>query len=477
LERYPGHHVTDYRGQRFVDIEPTRVLATPTPGVGPLLQEAWDRYRLPLAITEAHIDAHREDQMRWLVEIWQAARMAKQQGIDVRAVTVWALLGSYDWNCLVTQCRGYYEPGPFDVRSSPPRPTAVAGLMHDLAAGRPLTHPALKGQGWWRRPGRLTSPSVATPTAVGSLYREHNDVCDESTQPILITGASGTLGRAFAKICEERNLTYKLLSRQEMDIAVQPSVESAVSRYQPWAVINASGYVNVDNAEREFDRCFRENALGPAILATVCAARGIQLLTFSSDLVFDGGRQSPYLESDSVRPLNNYGRSKAEAERRVLDTCPEALMVRTSAFFGPWDSYNFVTLALSALTKGQRFAVSTDITVSPTYVPDLVHVSLDLLIDRAAGIWHLVNAHALTWLELAVMAAEKAGVDNSGLDARDSQELGYAAVRPAYSALSSERGIILPTLDDALDRYLATRRYEMAVEAPQKLTGTRKIRD
>ena len=354
-----------------------------------MLQEAWDRYRLPLAITEAHIDAHREDQMRWLVEIWQAARMAKQQGIDVRAVTVWALLGSYDWNCLVTQCRGYYEPGPFDVRSSPPRPTAVAGLMQDLAAGRPLTHPALKGQGWWRRPGRLTCPPVATPTAVGSLCREHNDVCDESTQPILITGASGTLGRAFAKICEERNLTYKLLSRQEMDIAVQPSVESAVSRYQPWAVINASGYVNVDNAEREFDRCFRENALGPAILAAVCAARGIQLLTFSSDLVFDGGRQSPYLESDPVRPLNNYGRSKAEAERRVLDTCPEALMVRTSAFFGPWDNYNFVTLALSALTKGQRFAVSTDITVSPTYVPDLVHASLDLLIDRAAGIWHI----------------------------------------------------------------------------------------
>ena len=100
-----------------------------------------------------------------------------------------------------------------------------------------------------------------------------------------------------------------------------------------------------------------ENALGPAILATVCAARGIQLLTFSSDLVFDGARQSPYLESDPIRPLNNYGRSKAEAERRVLDTCPEALMVRTSAFFGPWDNYNFVTLALSALTKGQRFAV------------------------------------------------------------------------------------------------------------------------
>jgi dTDP-4-dehydrorhamnose reductase len=478
VERYPGHHITDYQGYRFVDIEPARVLATPTPGVGPLLEEAWERYRLPLAITEAHIDARREDQMRWLVEIWQAARKAKQQGADVRAVTVWALLGSYDWNCLVTQCRGYYEPGPFDVSSGTPRPTAVAALMRDLAAGRPLSHPVLKGQGWWRRQGRFTCPPVATPGVIASLSPERHQAPRESdAHPILISGANGTLGRAFAKICEERNLAYKLLSRQEMDIALQPSVESALSRYQPWAVINASGYVNVDNAEHELDRCFRENAFGPGVLARVCATRGIQLLTFSSDLVFDGGRQSPYLESDPVRPLNNYGRSKAEAELRVLEACPEALMVRTSAFFGPWDNYNFVTLALSALAKGQRFAVSTDITVSPTYVPDLVHASLDLLIDRATGIWHLANAHALTWAELAVMAAEKAGIDDTGLDARASRELGYAAVRPAYSALSSERGIILPTLDNALDRYLAVRRHEKAAESAEKMTGTEKIRD
>jgi dTDP-4-dehydrorhamnose reductase len=473
VERYGDHHVTDYRGNRFVDIEPARVLATPTPGVGPLLWDAWERYRLPLAITEVHIDARREDQMRWLVEIWQAAKQAKQQGVDVRAVTAWALLGSYDWNCLVTECRGYYEPGAFDVRSGTPRPTAIARLMQDLSAGRPLSHPVLKGQGWWRRPGRFFCPPVATRTAVGSLYPEHLHLCDEGVQPILITGASGTLGRAFAKICEERHLTYKLLSRQEMDIAVQASVDSALSRYQPWAVINASGYVNVDNAEHELDRCFRENTLGPAILATVCAAHGIQLLTFSSDLVFDGRRRSPYLESDPVRPLNNYGWSKAEAERRVLEAFPEALVVRTSAFFGPWDDYNFITLALKSLMEGRPFPVSTDITVSPTYVPDLVHACLDLLIDRTAGIWHLTNGHPLTWAELALMAAEKAGIESTRLEARASNELGYVAVRPAYSALSSERGVILPKLDEALDRYLATRRRELAVEPLEKMTNTR----
>jgi dTDP-4-dehydrorhamnose reductase len=252
-----------------------------------------------------------------------------------------------------------------------------------------------------------------------------------------------------------------------MDIAERASVKAAVAQYQPWAIINASGYVNVDNAENDRDRCFRENAVGPSVLADVCREQGIQLLTFSSDLVFDGSRELPYLESDEVRPLNHYGRSKAEAERKVLERCPEALVVRTSAFFGPWDTYNFVTLALKALARGDRFAASTDITISPTYIPDLVNACLDLLIDKEAGIWHLTNGEPITWALFALKAAEKAGIDASGLEGRKRDELGYVAVRPFYSALSSERAILLPTLDDALDRYVQSKRQEMAAEIGQ----------
>ncbi|HJT52022.1 MAG TPA: sugar nucleotide-binding protein, partial [Nitrosospira sp.] len=471
IERYPGWHITHYRGHRFVDIEPVRVLAAPSAGIGPLLAEAWERYRLPLAVTEAHMGASREDQIRWLLEIWQAARNARQCGVEIRAVTVWALLGSYDWNCLVTACKGYYEPGPFDVRSSVPRPTAVAALVKELGAGVQPTHPVLKGQGWWRRPSRFLYKPLTTQTAVVSLYPEYHATGSGAAQPILITGATGTLGRAFATICEQRNLASRLLNRQEMDIAERTSVETAVARYQPWAIINASGYVNVDNAENDMDRCFRENTIGPSVLADVCRKQGIQLLTFSSDLVFDGGRASPYLERDAVAPLNHYGRSKAEAERSVLDRYPEALIVRTSAFFGPWDIYNFVTLALKTLAAGERFAASTDITISPTYVPDLVNVCLDLLIDKEAGIWHLTNGEPITWLGLALRAAEKVGIDPSALEGRTRDKLGYVALRPFYSALSSERGILLPTLDDALDRYIAAKRQEAETAAK---TGRKK---
>ena len=456
-ERYPAH----FRGQAdtrpCADIETSRALATPTPGIGPLLQEIWARYRLPLAVTEAHIDANREDQLRWLLEIWEAASQARAGGVDIRAVTVWALLGSFDWNSLVTAERGYYEPGPFDVRSSTPRPTALAGMMRELASGAPLSHPVLRGQGWWRRPGRFLCQPIATPDALTSITADGHAAVGTQVAPILITGATGTLGRAFARICRKRNLAYRLLSRKEMDIADQQSVELTMDRFRPWAVINASGYVRVDDAERDIERCYRENVQGPAVLAAACARHGVHLTTFSSDLVFDGQQFSPYFEADAVAPLNIYGHSKAAAEQIVLDQHAGALVVRTSSFFGPWDSYNFVTQVLDTLARGAPFTAASDITVSPTYVPDLVHACLDLVIDRERGVWHLTNGTPLTWVELASQAAERAGIDASRLEQRRAADFHFQARRPQYSALASSRGILLPPLDCALGRFLHMR--------------------
>jgi dTDP-4-dehydrorhamnose reductase len=456
VERYPESHRTNYRGIPHADIECPRVLATPTPGIGPLLQETWDRYGLPVAVTEAHIDANREDQLRWLVEIWNAAKKVQQGGADIRAVTVWALLGSFDWNCLVTECRGYYESGPFDVRGPQPRPTAVATLMRELASGRPLSHPVLQGQGWWRRPGRFLAKPVATRTAVADIA-ERGAFRSTFPQPILITGATGTLGRAFARICDRRNLAYHVLTRQEMDIADPASVEAAIVRFKPWAIINAGGYVRVDDAEGDIERCMRENAHGPTVLALAAIRHALRFMTFSSDLVFDGTLDRPYVESDKPAPLGVYGRSKADAERRVLDSDPQALVIRTSAFFGPWDEHNFVTQALDALDAGRPFAASSDQVVSPTYVPDLVNVCLDLLIDRECGLWHLTNGAAMSWADLARRACAAAGVDDGLLEARTADELGLRAARPRNSAMSSERGLLLPSFDDALTRYLRER--------------------
>ena len=456
-ENYPPQ----YRGMAgelaCADIEASRVLAVPTAGIGPLLDEAWSRYRIPIAITEAHIDAPREDQLRWLMEIWEASKQARRKGVDVRAVTVWSLLGAFDWNSLVTASHGYYESGAFDLRGPAPRPTALTQLMRQLSAGDTPDHPVLHGKGWWRRPERFLCAPVSTPTALASISADGHRAWRGEPAPILITGASGTLGSAFARICKMRNLAYRLLSRDEMDITDPASVDAAIARFKPWALVNASGYVRVDDAEHDAERCMLENAEGPAILASACARHKVHLTTFSSDLVFDGRQNTPYVESDVTSPLNVYGLSKEMAEQKVLQLHPGALMVRTSAFFGPWDEHNFVTHALGALGRGQPFYAASDMTVTPTYVPDLVHCCLNLMIDGECGIWHLTNGTAVTWSGLAQSAAQLAGISVDTLVEHTAEQAGLAAARPAYSALGSERGSLLPSLESALERFLAAR--------------------
>ena len=471
LDHRPKRYPERFRGRlgdrAVVDIETARALATPTPGIGPLLEEVWDRYRIPIAVTEAHIDSTREDQLRWLFEVWRGARQVRREGIDIRALTVWSLLGSFDWNCLVRECRGYYEPGPYDVRAPMPRATALAALVRELADGKEPSHPVLQGEGWWRQPGRFFCPPVPSPTVVMPLQFHRHPVPAEATSPILISGSSGTLGKAFARLCAERNLAYRLLDRAELDIADPVSVEAALARWKPWAVINASGYVRIDAAESDAERCFRENATGPELLARACAAGGVRFVTFSSDQVFDGSKTSPWLESDAPAPLNVYGASKAAAERAVLAAHPGAMVVRTSAFFGPWDRYNFVTLALEALGEGRTFEAADDVRISPTYVPDLVRACLDLLVDGESGLWHLANADGdVSWAELASKAAALAGIDAAPLCACRSADLQLVGRRPRYGVLASERASLMPSLDDALARCIAALAEQRAAADP-----------
>ncbi|MET0623891.1 MAG: family 1 glycosylhydrolase [Pyrinomonadaceae bacterium] len=475
IMRYPPHNRGGNLRDEYADVEAVRVRAGGLAGARGILRDAWERYRLPLALTEAHLACTREEQMRWLQELWTAACEALAEGADVRAVTAWAIFGAFDWDSLVTRDAGHYEPGAFDVRSGSPRPTALAHMLRDLAGRGEHEHPALDAPGWWRRLDRLLYPSARghanrVDDAASKSAGASRKSCGASTtaRPLLITGATGTLGAAFARVAECRALKFRLLSRREMDIADAASVAAALDETRAWAVVNAAGYVRVDDAEREPETCFRENAVGAGLLAEACARRGVPLLTFSSDLVFDGrGRGRPYVESDEAAPLCVYGRSKAEAERRVLGAWPSALVVRTSAFFGPWDEFNFVHAALGALARGEEFHAADDAVITPTYVPELANASLDLLIDGARGLWHLTNAGAVTWAEFARLAARHAGLDAGLVVGCPAREAGLAAPRPAYSALGSERGVLLRPLGEALDSYLR----ERAVAAPSRGRG------
>ncbi|HYF38496.1 MAG TPA: family 1 glycosylhydrolase, partial [Gemmatimonadales bacterium] len=461
LDLYPSSTHGGNGRHAYADVEAVRLRPEGLTGPHQLLMEAWERYRIPLAVTEVHNGCTREEQLRWLLEVWEGATRAKASGADLRAVTIWALLGAFNWNSLVTREEGHYEPGPFDVRSPEPRPTALAGMVRELAHGQSPSHPVLDMPGWWRRSKRLLYPRALEGQAL------RPSLPPAQARPILITGATGTLGQAFARICESRGLAYRVLTRSEIDIADEHSVAAAMALHGPWAVVNTAGYVRVDEAELDRARCFRENSQGPEILARECRSRGIALVTFSSDLVFDGKSATPYTEDSSPAPLNVYGESKVEAERRVLTVDPTALVIRTSAFFGPWDVHNFVTRGMRLLQAGQACVAAEDAVVSPTYVPDLVNATLELLIDRESGIWHLANQGTITWADLARTVAAKLGLDIDRVVGRSQEALGYTARRPRYSAITSRRAELMPTLEDAIGRYLVESEFGRQAHPPR----------
>jgi dTDP-4-dehydrorhamnose reductase len=413
-----------------------------------------------------HLGCTREEQTRWLAEAWEGACAARADGADVAAITPWALLGSFDWDSLLTQPRGHYECGAFDIRGRQPRPTAVARFIQDLARGRPPAASGPLGRGWWRRPARLLEGAVDVPRPTRQ----------PGGPPLLILGGQGTLGRAVQRISAGRGLSAHAAGRQDLDITDADAVHRLVGHLRPWAVVNAAGYVRVDDAERECDACFSVNTVGAAHVAAACRKAGVPLLTWSTDLVFDGQRDRPYTERDAPRPLSVYGASKAEAERRVLEALPSALVVRTSAFFGPWDDANFAVRALQTLERGHTLRAATDIVISPTYVPDLVHAALDLLVDGESGIWHLTNDGAMSWFDFAHATAIACNAAPHLIQPVACRDFGWPAQRPAYSALSSLRGRVMRPTADAIDAFAASR-SSVGVEQAARETAAGELAD
>jgi len=444
-ERYLDHRIEDYHTSshggngliNYVDIEAVRHPDAKAAGLTTLLLEAWERYQLPMAITEAHLCCGREDQLRWLKSIWEACVKLNRAKITIVGVTFWSIFGAYGWNKLLTQKKGSYEPGAFDLSSGAARPTAIASFITSLTNQKYYANPLVKGKGWWEI----------------AAHKSVSKVKGKLLPPILIVGGSGTLGYAFTKICTERNIQFIAPNRNMFNINNIEQIQNVIKKYKPWAIINASGYVNVDAAEQDVEDCLISNTIGPINLATCCQEHGIHLLSFSSDLVFDGSKSSPYTEDDLIRPLNIYGHSKAEAELHILSINPSSLVVRSSAFFGPWDQYNFVSTLLKNLKRKNTHHAIDDVKISATYVPHLVNTSLDLLIDQEKGIWHLSNIGTVSWYELAVMVAKQAGYDSSNIKKITQVDAKLSAKRPKNSSLVSTRGKLMPTLQEGLDAY------------------------
>ena len=144
--------------QVYADDAAVRSRAMVTGGVRTAIAEAHNRYGLPIALTEVHLGCTVDEQMRWFYEAWQSAEIMRARGAAVRAVTAWALLGSFNWDSLVTRDDGHYEPGAFELRHGKPRSTALAEMLSALARDSSFQDPVLQSSGWWRKRSRLRRP-------------------------------------------------------------------------------------------------------------------------------------------------------------------------------------------------------------------------------------------------------------------------------------------------------------------------------
>ena len=251
---YPPHLQGD---AGFVDVEACRVMALPSTDVGALLDEAWARYGIPLVISECHLDASRENQMRWLYEIWRAAEGAQTRGVDVRAVCAWSLLGAFDWNSLLTRDGGYYESGAFDVSEGVPRATALLPLMRELAQGRAPSHPALPGAGWWRLDSRVCHPSGSDGMASATQALAMDvGMGGGRRRPLWLLGGAGHTG-ALESLC----------GRRDLDVVLQPDQPSDAARL-PWAIVCLPSRAALDDVRVDL----------PGEAATAAAQLGVPLL-------------------------------------------------------------------------------------------------------------------------------------------------------------------------------------------------------
>jgi dTDP-4-dehydrorhamnose reductase len=296
-------------------------------------------------------------------------------GVDVRAVTAWALFGSYNWNTLLTTDDGHYEPGAFDVRTAPPRPTALAWLLRDLAAGAGARHSVLRSPGWWNRSERRLfagEGALAQPRKPTSPDRR------EAVRPILIFGSDHSLGGAIARACEARGLDYFGLSSEQLDMSDLEALVMALQRPSPWAVVNADRCAHVGGGRGNLDRWGKERDWSSQALALATSRCAIPLLTFS------------------------FQTAEAAAQIPALKRNPRALCLLSAAAFGTRGRAGNSPPGVRALSVGKWLEAA---------LPDLINVGLDLLIDGECGLWQLSGSGARSWTGLARSKARAAGAD------------------------------------------------------------------
>src|ERR1700726_3129966 len=215
---------------------------------------------------------------------------------------------------------------------------------------------------------------------------------------IMILGATGLLGKALMSEWSRDEVVG--LGSRDVDIRDADKVYEVVANARPAWIVLAAAYTNVDECERHPDLAFEVNRDGAVNVAKAAKRAGAKLLFLSSDYVFDGRKSSPYEPGDARNPRSVYGRSKAEAEIRLLEVLSDCCIARTSWLFGTGGKCFPDTILKLAATR-PALDVVNDQRGCPTYVVDLARAIMELCRKNTTGIVHVTNAGDCTWFEFA----------------------------------------------------------------------------
>lgn len=281
---------------------------------------------------------------------------------------------------------------------------------------------------------------------------------------IAVIGADGQLGMDIIESLQDLDpipLTYP-----SVDITKRKSILSVLREHQPDWIINSAAWTHVDRCEDEDASAFEVNALGARNVADAAEELRASLIYISTDYVFDGRKEQPYIESDPPAPLNVYGVSKLAGEYFTRYCCSQYYILRTSGLYGLntcWGKgTNFVDKMLDLGRKNESLKVVEDEVLTPTFTEDLAK-QIRILIESPppGGIYHATNEGECSWFDFASEIFSLSGIDVR-MDRTSAAEWKAPARRPAYSVLENralkQAGInVFPHWRDALARFLAKR--------------------
>jgi dTDP-4-dehydrorhamnose reductase len=272
---------------------------------------------------------------------------------------------------------------------------------------------------------------------------------------VVVTGARGQLGRAILELTAGRWTVIELNPPAD-DIRDWPALSQRIQAARPNLVIHTAAATDVDRCEREPDWAYEVNALGTRHVARAAAAAGADLISISTNYVFDGRLDRPYHEFDVPHPISHYGASKLAGETEALAATPSCWVVRTAMLYAR-EGRNFVNTMRRLMAERNELSVVADQVGNPTYAPDLAAAIIDLYARAPAGVYHIVNSGTASWHDWACEIARLSGYTT---EIKPILAANYRrdAEPPANGALVSlalpHYGITLPDWRDALDRAL-----------------------